>query len=600
MARRSGFLLCTIVILAAVSLPAEAQQKRLESLQSIEKSYKNGQLSLDTKMLYQFKLLTKPSELPEAYRTDELSFLKCATPQMISYYHHRDKLRPATIAEIESMKSRSLQAAETYLSASGKFEITYETTGEDAVPPDDNNSNSVPDYVEWVAQAADSSWRHQINTLGYTDPVFGDSSPYPIFIEVPFSQNVYGYTDTGNNRGLASDTYIVINNDFVGFPDNTDPEGNVRGAIKVTVAHELKHAVQYANSAWYGSLGNDDNPHGLGWSEMDATYMEEVVYDNVNDYYNYLGGDSIFTSFRHRIPVAYSGVSWFIFAEEYLSGQLWVDVWQQIKQVYETEKNKATPNFAEMIPTIDQVLTDNFNSSFNEAFIHAHIWHYASGPGRSPMDFGFEEREFYPGPNINYVTNDTMGAYTDTLNLLPESAHYIDMDSDNTIKGNLAMDVQNFGDQNLQVGFIAYFTDGSTMAETYEAAPGGVTNNIQTSFPWEDLVEVGIIFGNTSENETKYRIWIQSSVPKEIVLRQNYPNPFNPTTTIRFGVPDPGPVRIELYDILGRRVRTLIDQTYEAGSYQEQFDLSSLSSGVYLYRLVTQGRSLTRKMTLIK
>jgi hypothetical protein len=89
-------------------------------------------------------------------------------------------------------------------------------------------------------------------------------------------------------------------------------------------------------------------------------------------------------------------------------------------------------------------------------------------------------------------------------------------------------------------------------------------------------------------------------IPGEVSLSQNYPNPFNPSTTITYTVPEEMRVRLEVYDILGRRVATLVDQNQNAGRYQVQFDMTPYASGVYLYRIVTAETSLVKKMTLIK
>jgi hypothetical protein len=94
-------------------------------------------------------------------------------------------------------------------------------------------------------------------------------------------------------------------------------------------------------------------------------------------------------------------------------------------------------------------------------------------------------------------------------------------------------------------------------------------------------------------------------VPKEYVLDQNYPNPFNPSTTIRFGLPQPGPVTLTLFNILGQKVVTLVDASPEAGYHQIIWngrDRNGIdcAAGVYFYQLRTQGNTLTKKMVLLK
>jgi len=89
-------------------------------------------------------------------------------------------------------------------------------------------------------------------------------------------------------------------------------------------------------------------------------------------------------------------------------------------------------------------------------------------------------------------------------------------------------------------------------------------------------------------------------IPAAFDLSQNYPNPFNPSTTIRFAVPQTGPVSLRIYDVLGREVAVLVDGVMEPGYYSARFEGRSLSSGIYFYRLVASGYVETRKMQLIK
>ena len=80
----------------------------------------------------------------------------------------------------------------------------------------------------------------------------------------------------------------------------------------------------------------------------------------------------------------------------------------------------------------------------------------------------------------------------------------------------------------------------------------------------------------------------------------NYPNPFNPVTTIRYALPETEPVRLEVFDMMGRRVALLVDGTKEAGTHEVRFDSRGLSSGLYLYRMQTGKTALTGHMLLLK
>lgn len=91
-----------------------------------------------------------------------------------------------------------------------------------------------------------------------------------------------------------------------------------------------------------------------------------------------------------------------------------------------------------------------------------------------------------------------------------------------------------------------------------------------------------------------------NDVPATYDLTQNYPNPFNPQTTIRYTLAEAGPVRLTVFDLLGREVTTLVHGTRLAGSHTATFDATGLPSGVYLYRLEAGGQVLTRQMMRVK
>jgi hypothetical protein len=97
----------------------------------------------------------------------------------------------------------------------------------------------------------------------------------------------------------------------------------------------------------------------------------------------------------------------------------------------------------------------------------------------------------------------------------------------------------------------------------------------------------------------------QPAVPQSFALMQNYPNPFNPITQIRFVLPSSGKARLAIYDILGRRVRTLVDGPRPAGEQQVTWDGrddagASVASGIYFYRLDANGLTQARKLTLLR
>lgn len=90
------------------------------------------------------------------------------------------------------------------------------------------------------------------------------------------------------------------------------------------------------------------------------------------------------------------------------------------------------------------------------------------------------------------------------------------------------------------------------------------------------------------------------SLPTEFALEQNYPNPFNPSTVIEFAVPREARVRLDVYNLLGQKVATLVDENLTAGYYTRQFNGTGIASGLYFYRLSTNDVSFLKKMMLVK
>ncbi len=92
-----------------------------------------------------------------------------------------------------------------------------------------------------------------------------------------------------------------------------------------------------------------------------------------------------------------------------------------------------------------------------------------------------------------------------------------------------------------------------------------------------------------------------AATPKEFRLLGNYPNPFNPTTTIKFSLPQPIEVTLQVFDILGRLVETQNLGIRQAGDQEIAFNASKLASGVYNYRLRTaENKSVVGRMMLLK
>jgi hypothetical protein len=204
--------------------------------------------------------------------------------------------------------------------------------------------------------------------------------------------------------------------------------------------------------------------------------------------------------------------------------------------------------------------------------------------------------QFIMNPNgtqtIQYSSNVPLGAVllkgTAATNITPEGI---------SIPTAMTVDV---GTENNEDRILVYSLEGDTLQQGTHALltlPAGThfsASYVEFSSADGRIVEVALNGGVLKE-----------ALPTAFALQQNYPNPFNPETNIAFDMATPGRVRLAVYNLLGQQLRKLIDQEYPVGHHSVIWDSRDdagalVSSGVYFYRLETQGESFTKKMTLVK
>jgi hypothetical protein len=139
-------------------------------------------------------------------------------------------------------------------------------------------------------------------------------------------------------------------------------------------------------------------------------------------------------------------------------------------------------------------------------------------------------------------------------------------------------------------------------------------SNIDRDTPWDRVVIIMDLQGSPGDGSDNF-IWYLDDfefsgvttnieegqeLARSITLDQNYPNPFNPTTNISFNLPQASHATLQVFDMLGRNVATVVDQTMAAGSHTVNFTATDLPSGIYIYRLQAGNEVRTRVLTLMK
>jgi hypothetical protein len=295
------------------------------SLDLVEEDYAAGALDKENANRYRAYAVLAPEKLPGKYKSTVIG--KDATESMVRQALEFDGLSKSTQQEILQLRANGFANLKNTFETE-HFVLHYSTVStSDAVPAvDQSGVSGVPDYIEVAARSWEDIWQRQVVELGYPAPkgVTAQNKFHVYFNKIPY----YGYCMPTNVElqgvspvpvGTAS-AFIVINNDFNGFPpndeDRTGAEVIRSGALKVTQAHEFMHALQF-----------NINVYGSGWlMESHATWAEDAVYDGINDWHWYINRFLATPEFPIFNRYLY-GAAYF---QNYLSERYGVDVMRQI------------------------------------------------------------------------------------------------------------------------------------------------------------------------------------------------------------------------------------------------------------------------------
>ena len=268
-------------------LAAQGGGNGKSSLDLIEDDYDAGALDRDNANRYRSYAVLAPEKLPQKYKSAVLG--KDATLSMARQALDWEALSRSTQQEILDLRANGFANLKNTFETA-HFVLHYSTVSEsDAVPAVDvSGVRGVPDYIEVAAKSWEDIWQREVVELGYPGPkgvttqnkfhVYYDKLSYYGYC-MPTNVELEGVSPVPVGTAAA---YIVVNNDFYGFPpndeDRTGTEVIRSGALKATQAHEFMHAIQFAM-----------NVYGSGWlMESHATWAEDMVYDGVNDWHWYI------------------------------------------------------------------------------------------------------------------------------------------------------------------------------------------------------------------------------------------------------------------------------------------------------------------------
>lgn len=383
-------LFFALVFVTFMNIPLLPAQKYSlsEAVNLIEKEYRENKLSLDQKCLYLIYTLRDPENLPQRFKIFKEEEGECGTPLIIEVKRNWNQLSLKTQTRINQLLTRP---PKPFVYRTSHFVIHYDIAGEYPVyhPGEDiNPADGVPDYVNRVGEYLERSWYVEIDSMGYYAPPFdgtaGGDSLYDIYIDAPYG-TTYGEMPSSQypDRPYALTSYIVIGNDMriARYPNDPLP------FCKATCSHELFHACQFVftGQIWYYS-----EDYTIWLYESCANWIEESVWDELNDVYYYLNS---------YLPVSYQSLyhednrhmyaSWIW--NQYLSENFGRDILYSIWLKY-------METFA--CAAVDSVL-HTFGTSMNDQFQEFAVWNWFT----NYKDDGnhYSEGVYFPPDTVVYV-----------------------------------------------------------------------------------------------------------------------------------------------------------------------------------------------------
>jgi len=492
----------------------------------------------------------------------------------------------------------------------GYFRFHYTTSGTHAVANSDTNNNSIPDYIDQMVDVFAYVASTQLDSFLYTEPPSdswypansdnGGSNHYDVYIR-NLESNVYGYVapenfaqagNFGDNENStttelnALNSYMALRNNYNGFP------GNEEESIKVTAAHEYHHAVQTGYDGFEAQ-----------WlMEATAVAMEEQIYDEINDCYQYLPSwfNEPHKALDHQSDHWYGSFIYPQYIYEHLGGYLTLKmIWQKsiLNDSYYGDYSHRAISLA----------LSSEGSSFADALNKMVVANRVMSSNANAGVFAYEEAEAYP---VNGPTTFTEITYTagtpqviTSTNLNRFASQYTRLISSDPFIASLT----NTSGPNSDLNMHAIISYGDSSWTVYSG------NEINIDPTGASSVYLAVVSQDTSGNNWDYSVDITDGelvlegqiFPNSISVSQNYPNPFNPSTSFNVEIPYRQHLRINIVSINGKHIRQITNKSYSAGSVIFQWDGRTklgqpASSGQYF--IVVEGNNFQRwiNTTLLK
>jgi hypothetical protein len=572
-------VLFVIAVLTAAAAPASTVTELV--LQAREE----GEISADQAALYLTYSVVSPDRLPAWLTGPDAEFEPSGTPALHEVQLMMDQLTEATKERILQLTARpQLSGPEyTFDSPQGYFKIHWTDVGEDA---------TTRGYCDEIAEGADSSWIVECNQLGYNEPPSdlgaGGDEKYDIYV---MRISALGYCSHSGEPGDPSTpnndsaSHIVISNVIYGW-----------GQKVCTVSHEFQHACQFAY----------DVAEPTWFMENCAVWMEEQVYPSINDYSGYISGESALRKpwydIRSGAMYWYGAFTYPWFIEE----RIHIDA---VREIWELCADTLGMNML----GAHHGMYRNHGMTFEQAMMEYGMWRWFTEDNWfEGCGYSEESSTWYPGPycftGYHWIDQlpDTVDNISDSYDPDTYGLHWIIVDVSAYQGGwvNMAFDGRDNFEWNLAI--VRWDEGVSNELQWFDVPePSGEIELAAATEGWDYLVFFPMFLDETSIEHYYEGIITYSTGCEEeqgsgdgtIELRT--PNPILPGGSVEFDMVADGRAEIALYELSGRRVATICDDTFTAGSHSVSMQ-TDLPVGTYLITLYANDQVATRKVCLTR
>jgi hypothetical protein len=561
----------------------------------------------------------------------------CATPIFLEIKANWDRFSPKTKSILESYTKRITYnfSESTYNTPQGHFKIHYVTQGDSAVPNEG--------WVHTCGEVLEHVWDTETGVLRYREPPSdgwyppiidndttdnGGDGRYDVYL-VDLSIYYLGYTQGEYflpPQSLSATSYIVLDNDYTSY-------GSLHSQIEwlqVTFAHEFFHAIQMGYDATeYEYENNNAKPY---WMEMSAVWMEDMVYDDVNDYRGYLpsffnhpewslktfGYNPQTDEARHP----YGSCVWPIYLSEKFGGDIIKDIWGKCAEKIGDNVLEAT----------DAVLREEARrSTFEDAFKEFTVWNYLTGD-RARTQLFYSEGDLFPKvkvDSLHYHTADTVYSPSGPNNPQGLGSNYIVFRPQEEQGGLKLTFSPTTGEYQITaVGYNENVNEPLVQKFQINQQTGYAETDV---YNWTSYNEIIMIPAVTSRNADSSFVYTYSAeydsslhgehpFPQKDYIGQNFPNPFvlngnSDSTYFPFILSSVSEVEIGVFTISGERVWHYPPPAKEGkewtiGDYTERGSCPAwdgknekgeyVASGIYLYQVKTKNSTALKKMAVIR